>query len=111
MLASFLSSLSLIISLSTLSGVILHDTRLDKAAAAALTTPTAFAQYEITGKQLSFSDAHTHVERSSFGQAMQVYHQAATPGMQPRSDERKHLLQKYTPKGHHAFDNYHLPIV
>ncbi len=108
MLTSVLSSLSLLFTLGTLSGVVLHDTRLDKAATI-LATPVSPTTYEIGNKPLVGGDAHTHVERGSFSQAMKTY-QTSTPGMQPR-DERKHMLAKHVPKGHHAFDNYNLPLV
>ncbi|HEU5122118.1 MAG TPA: hypothetical protein VFT59_04685 [Candidatus Saccharimonadales bacterium] len=107
-LQSLFSIVSIVLSLSTASGVVLHDTRLDKAAAVALAAPVAYAQYE-GAKPLPFGDAHTHVERTAFSQVMHAY-QSSAPGMQPRH-ERKHLLQKHIPKGHHAFDNYMLPLV
>lgn len=108
MIPSLFSLLSIIISLGTLSGIVFHDTRLDKVATIALATPVAFAQYEPI-KPLLLNDAHTHVERTAYSQVMHVY-QSSTPGIQPRH-ERKHLLQKHVPKGHHAFDNYNLPVV
>lgn len=108
MLSSFISTTSVIASLLTLSGVFLHDTRLDKATVL-LATPVQ-AQYTSPPKAMLQGDAHTHVERSSFSQAMHIY-QTSTPGVQPRSDERRHLMQRNVPKGHHAFDNYNLPLV
>jgi hypothetical protein len=108
MIPSLLSILSIIVTLGTASSVMLHDTRLDKVTAMALATPIAYANYENV-KSLSSSEAHTHVERGTFSQVMNVYHTTA-PGIQPRH-ERKHLLQKHVVRGHHAFDNYNLPIV
>jgi menaquinone-dependent protoporphyrinogen IX oxidase len=108
MIPSLFTILSVIISLSTASSVILHDTRLDKIATVAVATPIMYAHYE-TGFKPFLNDAHTHVERSAFSQVLHAY-QSAAPGIQPRH-ERKHLLQKHVPKGHHAFDNYNLPIV
>lgn len=104
----FTSTTSVIISLLTLGGVFLHDTRLDKAAV--LATVPVQAQYVSPSKAVLQGDAHTHVERSSFSQAMRSY-QTSTPGVQPRNDERRHLVQRNVPKGHHAFDNYNLPLV
>jgi hypothetical protein len=112
MYSPLLSILSFLISLSTASGIMLHDTRIDKATAAAVAAPLSLAQYDTgTNKGIQLgNDAHTHIERSAFSQAMRVY-QTSTPGVQPRSDDRKHMMQKHIPKGHHAFDNYNLPIV
>ncbi len=112
MYTQLISTLSLIVSLFTVSGIMLHDTRVDKATSIAVATPVSVGQFDAnTNKSIHFgSDAHTHVERSSFSQAMRAY-QTATPGVQPRTEERKHLMQRHVPKGHHAFDNYNLPIV
>lgn len=108
MLSSLISTTSVIASLLTLSGVFLHDTRLDKATLLAATPIEA--QYASPSKAILQGDAHTHVERNSFSQAMRIY-QTSTPGVQPRNDERRHLMQRNVPKGHHAFDNYNLPLV
>jgi len=107
MISSLLSFFSIIMSFGALSGIILHDSRLDKAAALAI-APVSMTQYE-SSKPLSLSEAHTHVERSAFSQAVNTYQ--TVPAMQPRSDTRRHLMQRYAPKGHHAFDNYNLPLV
>ena len=109
MLPTFINFLSLILSASAFWGVVIHDLRLDRAAMAALATPSSVVEYDTPARPLTF-ESHPHTERSAFGQAMSVYQRAATPGIQPRS-ERKHLMQKYAPKGHHAFDNYNLPLV
>lgn len=106
----FANFLSLILSASAFWGVVVHDLRLDRAAMAALATPSSFVEYGGPNKAFTF-DSHTHIERSVFGQAVKVYQQAATPGINPRTTDRKHLMQKLVPKGHHAFDNYNLPIV
>jgi hypothetical protein len=107
MTPSLISILTFLLSIGTASGIFIHDTKLDKATATFLTAPVA--QYDTSGKAIVSNDTHPHTERTSFSQAMRAY-QTSTPGMQPRSDERKHLLQKYAPKGHHAFDNYNLPL-
>lgn len=110
MYTQLISTISLFLSILTVSGVVLHDTRVDKAATL-LATPASLAQYDTSPNKVHLSgDAHTHVERSSFSQAMRVY-QTTTPGTPMRNDERKHLMQRHAPKGHHAFDNYNLPVV
>jgi|EndMetStandDraft_4_1072995.scaffolds.fasta_scaffold1104770_1 hypothetical protein len=110
MYTQLISTISLLLSLLTVSGVMLHDSRIDKATSL-LATPLSFTQYDTSPSKVSLGgDAHTHVERSSFSQAMRVY-QTTTPSTPTRSDGRKHLMQRHAPKGHHAFDNYNLPLV
>lgn len=84
----------------------LHDARLDKVA---LIVP----QFEISAgnsKAVSFGDAHTHVERVSFSDAMQEL-SSSVPRIQPREDHKKHLIPNRVARGHHTFDSYNLPIV
>lgn len=110
MYTQLISTISLFLSLLTVSGVMLHDTRIDKATSL-LATPLSSAQYDASPNKVQLSgDAHTHVERSSFSQAMRVY-QTTTPSTPTRSDDRKHMMQRHAPKGHHPFDNYNLPVV
>ncbi|HET6746677.1 MAG TPA: hypothetical protein VFH06_01050 [Candidatus Saccharimonadales bacterium] len=108
MTPSLISIFTFLLSIGTASGIFIHDTKLDKATATFLTAPTV--QYDLSGKPVITNDTHPHAERTSFSQAMRSY-QTSTPGIQPRSEDRRHLLQKYAPKGHHAFDNYNLPLV
>jgi hypothetical protein len=111
MFANILNPLAIIISLSTASGVLVHDTKIDRAAAVAFSAPATMATYEAPSKAISFSsDAHTHVERASFAGAVNTL-SGHTPSVQPRSNDKKHLMQKHVVRGHHAFDNYNLPIV
>jgi hypothetical protein len=111
MFTSILNPLAIIVSLSTASGVLVHDTKIDRAAAVALAAPAIMASYDAPNKVISFGgDAHTHVERASFAGAMNTL-SGHTPSVQPRSDDKKHLMQKHVARGHHAFDNYNLPIV
>lgn len=112
MLPSFINSTALIVSLSTATGVLLHDMRIDKAMTTALAVPASQAVYETGGKLVNFTtDLHTHTERNSFSQAVHDLN-SQTPRVQPRNmEDRKHLLPKYAARGHHAFDNYNLPIV
>lgn len=99
-------------SLSTASGVVLHDTRLDKMAITAITAPAASASYEAGNvKTVNLSaDAHTHTERNSLSQVVNDL-KSPNPRQQPRgSEDKKYLLQKQAPKGVHAFDSYYLPL-
>lgn len=114
MLASFLiNPIAILISLSTATGVLLHDMHIDKAAVTALNLPSSLVTYDAnSGKITAISnDLHTHTERNSLAQ---VVHDLKTPSprLLPRHNEdRKHLMQKVVARGHHAFDNYNLPLV
>lgn len=109
MLPVFISPLSLLLSVTTVTGVLLHDMRIDKATT--LSLPAAIVNYDNTIKLTSFSDLHPHTERSVFAQAVNDL-SGHDPRIQPRaSEDKKHLLQKHAGRGHHAFDNYNLPIV
>lgn len=111
MISTFFNSLILLISLSTATGVFLHDTRIDKATAVGMTIPAVLA-YDADTKQVNLgNDLHTHHERSVIEQSIRDL-RSDNPRMQPRANEdKKHLMQKHVTRGHHAFDNYNLPLV
>lgn len=110
MLSSFIHPALIALSLSTATGVLLHDTRLDKATTVGLSIPAAITSYDANTKLVSINDLHTHHERMAFSQVVQNI-KGENPRIQPRNEDKKHLLQKRAAKGHHAFDNYNLPIV
>lgn len=99
------------LSLATATGVFLHDTRVDKAAVIS-SLPVASTTPESGSKliQINTNDFHTHVERGSVVRAFSTVNSSA-PSIAPRAEAKKHLLQQYAGKGHHAFDNYNLPIL
>lgn len=96
--------ISLFISLTALTGVTLHDTKLDKLATSFAAVPIMMTQTEGGNKSIA-SDPHTHVERISLKDV-----HSAQPRLMPRADQKKHFLQKNTPKGAHGFDGYNLPL-
>jgi uncharacterized membrane protein len=112
MFTSLINPLLMIMCISTATGVLVHDTRIDKAASTALALPSVMAEVDAGNKMAALAgDAHTHIERSSLRQAVHDL-KGQTPSVQPRGNqEKKHLLQKYVTRGHHAFDNYNLPLV
>lgn len=100
----------LLTSLSTAMGILLHDTRIDKAATIATLPVTVSAEVGAKMVHAAPNDLHTHVERASVSHAVSLLH--ASPSLMPRAHEdKKHLMQRFVGKGHHAFDNYNLPIV
>ena len=108
----FIHPLIVLASLSTASGVLIHDTRIDKMAVTALASPVTAPSYDTgNAKLINFAiDAHTHTERHSLAQVVSDF-KTPNPRLQPRtSEDRKHLTQKLVPKGQHSFDNYNLPL-
>ena len=110
MFSNLINPLAILISLSTASGVLVHDTHID-AAVTALALPAVMASYDNTTKLAGFGgEAHTHIERSSFSQTVTTLN-SHTPGLQPRvTEDKKHLMQKHVGRGQHAFDSYNLPL-
>lgn len=112
MQTTLLNSFIALTSLATATGILLHDTGIDKAASVAA-LPTAALHAEAGAKlvQPSPNDLHTHVERTNVGQATNFLH-SNTPGLAPRaSEDKRHLMQRHVGRGHHAFDNYNLPLI
>lgn len=96
--------ISIFVSLAALAGVAVHDTKIDRLATTFAGIPAVMTHAENTPK--ISNDSHTHVERVSLNEM-----RSSSPRLAPRSDLKKHLMQRNVPKGHHAFDNYSLPIV
>jgi hypothetical protein len=96
--------ISVFVSLAALAGVAVHDTKIDKLATTFVGTPAMMANAESGHKGIS-NDPHTHVERVSLKDAS-----SSQPRLLPRNEQRKHFLQKGTPKGAHSHDGYCLPL-
>jgi hypothetical protein len=106
-----INPLSIALSLSTMFGVVIHDTKIDQLTGTMLAVPAIIATYEGVGAvhALQPSNPHTHSEQLSLSQAVRNL-AMQSPRMQPRSaDDRKHLLQRNVMRGYHPFDNYYLP--
>lgn len=95
-----ITPLSIFLSISTASGVFIHDTKLDKATLTAIAAPTVLAG----GVALALSgELHTHSERNPLGKVSQD--SGKNPSIQPRSNKR-YIGQKNDPFGHESFDMY-----
>ncbi len=105
MLETILSPFVVILSLCTSTGILLHDTKVDKVASLALFSSATSSQYMVEDKISKIETAtHTHVERAS-GEL-----RGHSPAVSPRKDDKKFLLQKKVSRGFHAFDSYNLPL-
>lgn len=85
MLQTTFNSLIVSFTLATSFGVLVHDTKLDRAATLALTVPSMVALAAIDGST-KFSDAHVHVERASAPKNASEL-RSNTPRLNPRDDE------------------------
>lgn len=92
------------LSLCTASGVLLHDTNVDKAMVKAVSQQ---AEAVMSPGNMP----HTNSERNSLHQAIRDLN-ASQPRTKPRGQEdRKYVQAKPSARGHHPFDNYTLPLV
>lgn len=97
---------SFMISVAALAGVTLHDTRIDKLATALSGIPAMTSSTDnSSSSKLITNDPHTHVERVSLRDNF-----SAEPRISPRSEHKKHMMQKNMPRGAHRFDGYNLPV-
>lgn len=97
---------SVFVSLAALMGVTIHDTKADKLATSIISMPSIMASTDGAAKTASLdSSAHTHVERVSLNDV-----KATHPRIAPRTEHKKHMLQKNVPKGSHRHDGYTLPL-
>lgn len=107
-LPALLTPLSIAMSLSTATGVFVHDTKLDKAVTlTAIVAPaaTAGAMMAGAGAMHLSSDFHTHAERISLGQSVKDLNNQ-NPRIQPRSDkDRKDMKQRTLEDRNSLFDN------
>ncbi len=111
-LSLFITPLSVFLSLSTSTGIFVHDTRIDKATLTVLSAPSASPSYQAANTKLvNFAtDAHTHVERHSLSQSL---HEARGDNTRipPRvNSEKKYVSQKNLGLGHDPLDSYALPL-
>lgn len=95
------------LALLTSLGILVHDTKFDKAVALFVAVPAAFAS--LSGIPKLASDGHNHIERVSIESGMRGL-QNGMPRIQPRDDNKKFGLPKHVAKGVHAFDGYYVPL-
>ena len=83
---TFTKPLAIALTLFIVSGVLMHDTQLDKATTVAVALPAVLASYGVADFAAKSSD-HTHVHRVSIG--------SQQPRIQPRNgDDKKYMTQK-----------------
>jgi hypothetical protein len=110
-LSLFVTPLSIFLSLTTATGVVVHDTRIDKATLSVLSTPSMETNYQANTKLVNYAtDSHTHVERHTLSTALHEL-RSDTPKVSPRSNEEKrYTAQKHLGFGNNPFENSYLPL-
>lgn len=109
MFQSLINPLSILLTLTVTSGVLIHDTHMDRATFAALALPIAFAAYGAS-EVAKFSDPHTHTERVSVANTLQ-HLRSNQPKLQARDDKDRQYIsvKKYVSGG--MGSEYHWPSV
>lgn len=107
-LYTLLTPLTMLVSLSTACGVLLHDTNIDKAFMSVWVTTNSSNTVEETGKTKPGSTPHTHVHGISLADTLREGQ--AHPRTTPRIADRKHIHQKRVARGNHTFDGYRLIV-
>lgn len=103
-----LSPFAIMLSLSTSTGILLHETKIDKFASLTImaTAATATAHKAISLDSMP----HTHVE-PGFLESASSELRTKNPNQNPRrGEDKKYRLQKRVARGTHLFDSYHLPL-
>lgn len=77
--------------LAVVTGVLVHDMRIDKAATVALALPAALATYGAV--QLAGGSEHIHVERVAFSNQSSIFH-SSLPKVTPRDNDRHYVQPK-----------------
>ena len=108
MFEAIINPIAIIISLCTTTGILLHETKIDKVASMTVLSPVPVVSMtaEESAHKLE-GQPHTHVEKASPKRVSKDL-TSPQPRIAPRRDE-KYRLQKKVSRGFHAFDGYHLP--
>jgi hypothetical protein len=106
-----LSPLAILLSLCTSTGILLHETKMDKVAALTVFSSSVTASQPVIEGSLPKLETtpHTHVERTSLNNASSELRNN-TPNTAPRRDDKRYRLQKKVTRGVHVFDSYSMPL-
>jgi hypothetical protein len=90
-----LKPLPIILVFITTFGLLMHDTKTDRAALMAIVEPGS-STYSIGAKSIATSNEHVHVEKASLGGQNRVSLRLNTPRTQARDDHHQYLQSKKT---------------
>lgn len=100
---------AVLLSLSTSTGIFLHETKIDKMTILAMVAPVVAAQKLAAGSVLD-SMPHTHSDAGVLETSTREF-RTKSPGITPRRDrDEKYRLSKKVPRGFYLFDSYYLPL-
>jgi hypothetical protein len=92
MIQKIINRLSIIVSLTIVLGVFMHDTKVDDAVVATSLTPALVANYTFSPVKLLSGEQHIHTESSSFSN---IRFSSQQPAAQPRNeDDKKYINSK-----------------
>jgi hypothetical protein len=105
----FINPLSVLLTITTSFGVILHDTQIDRATSTALTIPVAIATFGAAEVVLKLNDPHIHTERFSAPTNAESL-RSGQPRTPVRDDDKKYVsVKKYVSDG--MGSEYHWPSI
>ena len=95
-----INPLTLLLTLTTSFGVLIHDTQIDRATSTALAVPIALATFGAADVALKTNEAHTHVEKVNVAKTLQEL-RSGQPRIQIRNDEDRRYVsaKKFTSNG------------
>lgn len=109
----FTTYLMTLLCLSTATGLLTHETGIDKIPKIKSTSVRDLVIAEIIPETMR--SGHAHAEHNPLGSLINSFGnqgQHQNPATPPREQlARKHMLQRYEPRGRHAFDNHCLPVI
>lgn len=92
MSTALINRIAITIAILTTLGILLHDTKFDKATTLALSLPAmSLALGAVAHVPNLQGESHTHVERAAFDKSARVVN-----SVPPRDDHRKYLVNKHT---------------
>ena len=103
-----------VVAILTVTGIVLHDTKIDSLTKFALAIPVAIVAYEGSRSLMLLGlggDAHTHVERASIDQRANRSTSLMPKLGSRKNEDKKYRMNKSVQQGYHAFDSYNLPLV
>lgn len=98
---------TMLVSVHTAIGVLLHDTSIDKA----FTASWEYVYYDKSDTdeaKMPETNPHTHPEHAQVSHILK--NGSSQPRTTPRDNDRKRLRQKYAARGQHTFDGYRLIV-
>lgn len=94
---------SVLLSLCTLSGVIVHDAHFDQVA-------SSTTHFQVQDATALSTGTHPHPEHQN-STPLKGFSYASPSYPAERSKYKRFLLQNAEPRGRHAFDNSYLPLI